>query len=133
MLIAWAIVFATRGVTTLNEDKLARLTVSGIWVGGGVLYAVAFHLTRSGKSIGRVFTDERDRAIMASAVQWQLAAVIFGLVAWVIALTEVYWDRGAVPIVFPNLIIMSELGLMLLAQAAGVLIGYRRMGGDAAR
>jgi cation transport ATPase len=128
MLIAWAIIFTTRGVTSFNEDKLSRLLVSGIWVGGGVLYAIALHFTGWKRRQTGVVVDERDRMIMGRAMRWQLLAVLGCLVAWTIALTEVYWSEGTIPIVFPNLVLMSALGVMLLAQAAGILAGYGRQG-----
>ena len=128
MLIAWAVIFAVRGVTCFNEDKLSRLLVSGIWVGGAALYAIALHFTGWRRKRAGVVVDERDRMIMGRAIRWQLLAVLGCLVAWTVTLTEVYWDKGMIPIVFPNLVLMSALGVMLLAQAAGILVGYGRNG-----
>ena len=70
--------------------------------------------------------SERDRFIVVRATKVQLLAVIFSLVIWMIGLTEIYWDQGAIPIVFPYLILMSTLIVSTLAQSIGILIGYRR-------
>jgi nitric oxide reductase large subunit len=122
--VSSAIVIALRGVTTFDEDELVRLVTAGIWVGGGVLYLIVLQLTTVRRRGRGVVIDERGRMIMGRAVKWQLLGVIFGLVVWGITLTEVYWNQGAVPIVFINLIVMSSLGMMLLGQALGILVGY---------
>jgi len=70
--------------------------------------------------------DERDKLILGKAPRFQWLAVIFSLVAWVIALSERYHDEG-VPVVFLYLIFMSVLIVSMIAQAVGILIGYRRM------
>ena len=76
----------------------------------------------------RALRDERDEAIIRRATQAQLLGTIGVVVAWSIALTEVYSDRGEIPIVFPNLIFWTVIVVNMLAQALGILIGYRRMG-----
>ncbi len=70
--------------------------------------------------------DERDLAILERAPQVQLLAVMLTLAAWVIGLTEYYWERGTVPILWLNLMLYSSLIASTLAQSLGVLIGYRR-------
>jgi len=55
--------------------------------------------------------------------------VIIQLVAWVISLSESYWDQGQIPVVFLYLIFMSTLIVSTVAQSIGILIGYRRMEG----
>jgi hypothetical protein len=71
--------------------------------------------------------DERDRLIIERSSRAQWLAVIFSLVAWTIALTEIYRDQGQVPIAFLNLIFMSTLIISTLAQSLGILLGYWRM------
>ena len=71
--------------------------------------------------------DERDLAIMRRAPLIQLWAVLLSLVAWTIGLTEVYWNEGAVPVLFLYLIFFSGLMVSTIAQSLGVLIGYWRM------
>jgi len=58
----------------------------------------------------------------------QLWADFISLVVWSIALTEIYWDQGQIPVIFPYLIVMSCLIVNILAMSVGILIGYWRMG-----
>jgi len=52
--------------------------------------------------------------------------VMLTMAAWVIGLTETYWEQGSLPIMWPYIMMMSTLLVSTLAQALGVLIGYRR-------
>ncbi len=123
--IALIVVFIAKGdVTTFDEDLGFRLIVYALWVGAPLAYLIVVNLTL--RKPGQV--DERDRLIMERAPQVQLLAVIFSLVAWVIVLTELYWDKGQVPVVFLNLIMISTLIISTLAQSLGILIDYWRMG-----
>jgi hypothetical protein len=98
------------------------LIIDGLWIGGLVVYLILFEtiLRRPG------YVDERDKLILDKAPRFQWLAVIFSLVAWVIALSESYHDEG-VPVVFLYLIFMSVLIVSMIGQAIGILIGYRRM------
>ena len=78
---------------------------------------------RSGRGVD---VDERDLAILRRAPQVQLIAVMLTLVGWVIGLTETYWEQGSIPIMWPYIMMMTTLLVSTLAQALGVLIGYRR-------
>jgi len=123
--IALIVVFIAKGdVTTFDEDLGFRLIVYALWVGAPLAYLIVVNLTL--RKPGQV--DERDRLIMERAPMAQLLAVIFSLVAWVIVLTELYWDKGQVPVVFLTLIMISTLIISTLAQSLGILIGYWRMG-----
>ncbi len=125
LAIALIVVFIAKGdVTTFNEDLGFRLIVYALWVGVPLAYLIVMNLTL--RKLGQV--DERDRLIMERAPRIQLLAVIFSLVAWVIVLSEVYWDRGQVPVVFLTLIMISTLIISTIAQSLGILIGYWRMG-----
>ena len=123
--IALIVVFIAKGdVTTFDEDLGFRLIVYALWVGVPLAYLIVVNLTL--RKPGQV--DERDRLIMGRAPKVQLLAVIFSLVAWVIVLTELYWDKGQVPVVFLTLIMISTLIISTLAQSLGILIGYWRVG-----
>jgi len=128
--VAIVLVFVTRGggVAAYSEDTGMRLTVSGLFVGFMALYGIVLFATRPGRGGVKALMDERDRAVMSRALLVQLWAVILSLVVWAIALTEVYWDQGHIPVVFPYLVFGSVLIINMLAQAAGILLGYRRMG-----
>ena len=125
--VALLLVFVTRGdVTTFDEDLGFRAIVYALWVGGLVAYLIVMNLTL--RKPGQI--DERDRQIMDRAPKTQLLAVIFSLAAWSIALTEVYWDQGQIPVIFATLMLISTLVVSTLAQSVGILIGYWRMGRD---
>ena len=125
LAIALIIVFTLKGdVTTFDEDLGFRLIVYALWVGVPLAYLIVVNLTL--RKPGQV--DERDRLIIGRAPQVQLLAIIFSLVAWIIVLTEIYWDRGQIPVVFLTLILISTLIVSTLAQSVGILIGYWRIG-----
>jgi len=126
--IVWAIaivaVFIIKGgVTAYTEDQSMRLLMVAIFLGGLVAYFVIIHLTL--RKPGQV--DERDRLIMGRAPVVQLWAVFISLVVWSIALTEIYWDQGQIPVIFPYLIMWSLFIVNVLSQSAGILIGYWRI------
>jgi len=122
--VALLLVFITRGdVTTFDEDLGFRMIVYALWVGGLVAYLIVMNLTL--RKPGQI--DERDRLILGRAPKIQLLAVIFSLAAWSIALTEVYWDQGQIPVIFATLMLISTLVVSTLAQSVGILIGYWRI------
>jgi len=111
------------GISTFNEDVGFRVIIDALWVGGLVANLIVVNLTLRKRGM----VDERDRLIMDRAPRVQWLAVVFSLVAWTIALTEVYWDQGQIPVIFLYLIFMSILIVSTLAQSIGILIGYWRM------
>ena len=123
LAIALIMVFILKGdVTTFDEDLGFRLIVYALWVGVPLAYLIVVNLTlRKPEQI-----DERDRLIMAKAPRVQYLSVLFSLVAWTIALTEVFWDQGQVPVIYLTLIMISTLIISTIAQSAGILIGYWR-------
>ncbi|MFC1909644.1 hypothetical protein ACFLXD_07405 [Chloroflexota bacterium] len=123
LAIVLIVVFITKGdVTAFDEDQGFRLIVYALWIGVPLVYLIMVNLTlKKPRQI-----DERDRLIMDRAPRVQLLAVIFSLVAWVIVLTELYWDKGQVPVVFLTLIFISTLIVSTLALSLGILIGYWR-------
>ncbi len=127
MVAAILAVFIVKGVAAYDEDKGMRLIVMGLFVGGLALYALTFSFTRRKSGQEGVWRDERDEVIMRKAVNVQLWAVIISLVVWMIVLSEIYWDQGQMPVIFLFLIAMSSLIVNMLAQAIGILVGYRRM------
>ena len=120
------VLFVVRGgVETFTTDTTTRLLLSALIVGlllsTGVL-GVAWK-ARIGHGVD---VDERDLAIMKRAPHVQLIAVMLTMAAWVIGLTETYWDMGSIPIMWPYLMMFSTLIASTLAQSLGVLIGYRK-------
>ncbi len=121
---AFTLVFILKGgITTFDEDQGFRIIIDILWVGGLVANLVIVNLALRKQGM----VDERDRLIVDRAPRIQWLAVVFTMVAWTIALTEVYHDTGLVPSVFLYVIFMSILIISTLAQSIGILIGYRRM------
>lgn len=122
--IAIIVVFIPKGgVSAFNEDQGFRLIIDGLWIGGLIFYLLLFEtIVRKQNQV-----DERDRLIMDRAPRVQWLAVIFSLVAWMIALNEGYHDTGQIPVIFLYLIFMSTLIVSMVAQCIGILIGYRRI------
>ncbi|MFC1866341.1 hypothetical protein ACFLYB_06485 [Chloroflexota bacterium] len=122
LAIALVVVFVSRDINTFDTDLGFRLIVYALWIGVPLVYLIVVNLTL--RKQGQI--DERDKAIMERAPQIQFLAILFSLVAWVIALTEAYSNQGQVPIVFLTLIMISTLIISTLAQSLGILIGYWR-------
>jgi nicotinamide riboside transporter PnuC len=124
LTIALVAVLVSRGsVSALDSDLNLRLILYAVLIGVPLIYLVLVYLTLRKPTQ----FDERDRLIIERSSRAQWLAVIFTLVVWTIALTEIYRDQGQVPIVFLNLIFMSTLIIGTLAQSLGILIGYWRM------
>jgi hypothetical protein len=121
-------VMVTEGPTSFFEDDAMRWLVTGLGVALLVGWAVILSPVVRASVKGKTACDERDEAIIRRATYAQLWGIIGTMVAWAIALTEVYWDEGQIPIVFPYLIFWSLLMVNVLAQAMGILLGYRRLG-----
>jgi hypothetical protein len=123
-IIAIIIVFLLKGgVGTFDDDRQFRSIIDVLWIGGLVVYLILFETLR--RKHGQM--DERDKLIMDFSPRVQWMAVIFTLVAWVIALSEIYHEEGAVPVIFLFLIFMSVLIVSMIAQCLGILIDYWRM------
>jgi hypothetical protein len=121
--IAFTLVFIFKGgISTFDADQNFRITIDILWIGGLVANGIIMNLAlRAGQ------VDERDKLVLDRAPRIQWLAVIFTLVAWTIALNEVYHDSGLVPNVFLYVIFMSVLIVSTLAQCLGIIIGYWRM------
>jgi hypothetical protein len=124
LTIALAVILITRGdVTAIERDLNLRIIMYTVLIGVPLVYLVLIYPTlRKATQF-----DERDRRIIERSSRAQWLAVIFTLVAWTIALTEIYRDQGQVPVAFLNLIFMSTLIIGTLAQSLGILLGYREM------
>jgi len=117
-------VLVSRGdITAFDSDPNLRLIMYAVLIGVPLIYLILVNITLRRPTQ----VDERDRLIIERSSRAQWLAVIFSLVAWTIALTEIYRDQGQVPIAFLNLIFMSTLIISTLAQSLGILLGYWRM------
>jgi hypothetical protein len=124
LTIALIVVLVLQGdMTAFERDLNPRLLMYTVLVGVPLIYLILVNLTlRKPTQV-----DERDRLIVGRSSRVQWLAVIFTLVAWTVALTEIYRDQGQVPVVFLNLIFMSALIVSALAQSLGILVGYWNM------
>jgi hypothetical protein len=120
-------VFIARGVTSFNDDLVLRGITYVLCVGGLLVYAVTLRIKRRKPGDPEVLVDERDKEIVRGATMLQVWAVLISLFIWAIALTEAYWGEKSIPIIFAYLIAISGLIVNILAQAVGILMGYRRM------
>ncbi|NQT30852.1 MAG: hypothetical protein HQ588_00825 [Deltaproteobacteria bacterium] len=119
--IAIIVVFIAKGgVTAYTEDQGMRVILAALLIGGLLAYFIMMRLTL--RKPGQV--DERDRLIMGRAPVVQLWAVFISLAVWSISLTEIYWDQGQIPVIFPYLVFMSLFIINVLAQSIGILFGY---------
>jgi len=118
-----AVLIAQGDITAFDSNLNLRLVLYAVLIGVPLVYLFLVNLSlRKPTQL-----DERDRLIIEKASRMQWLAVIFTLVAWTVALTEIYRDEGQVPVVFLNLIFMSVLIVSTLAQSFGILLGYRGM------
>lgn len=118
-----AVLLVQGDITAFDRDPNLRLIMYAVLIGVPLVYLILVNLTlRKPTQV-----DEHDRVIIERSSRAQWLAVIFSLVAWTIALTEIYRDQRQVPIAFLNLIFMSTLIISTLAQSLGILLGYWRM------
>lgn len=114
------------GVQSFANNSANRLILSALFVAMLLAAGILLGAPRRARNGLKVEVDERDLAIMQRAPQVQLLAVMLTLAGWVIGLTEYYWDAGAIPVMWPYLMMWSALIASTLAQSLGVLIGYWR-------
>jgi uncharacterized membrane protein len=118
-----AVLVAQGDITAFERDPNLRFIMYAVLVGVPLIYLILVNLTiRKPRQL-----DERDRLIIERSSRAQWLAVIFALVAWTIALTEIYREQGQVPIAFLKLIFTSTLIISTLAQSLGILVGYWEM------
>ncbi len=121
LTIAVISVFIAQGdITAFDMNQHLRLILYAAVIGVPLIYLILMNITlRKPTQV-----DERDKLVIERSGKVQWIAVIFLLVAWTIALTEIYRDQGQVPIVFLNLILPSTLIISTLAQSLGIMLGY---------
>ena len=125
--IAFVLVFVLKGgIETFDEDQNFRIIIDILWIGGLLANLIIVNLALRKKEM----VDERDRLIVDRAPRIQWLAVVFTMVAWTIALPEIYHQTGLVPSVFLYIIFMSVLIASALGQSLGIIIGYWRMDTD---
>jgi len=121
---ALVVLFVVRGTPLISQDKTLRLTSWALMLAGGTLWGALLWFMRAREREAQL--DERDRSILAGAPAVQSGAVLVVMALWTVTLTEIYWERGVVPLDYLSLIFFSCLITHLVALPAGILLGYRR-------
>jgi len=120
------VLFVARGgVEAFATDAATRIPLSLLFVAMLILN-LFLGVPWKARMAPNAEVDERDIEILRRAPYVQLLAIIFTLAGWNIGLTEYYWDAGCIPVTWPYLILISVVIVSTLAQALGVLIGYRK-------
>lgn len=119
-------VFVIKGVTAFDEDTGMRATAYALFAAGILAYVAMMYITGWRMARDGVIQDERDRLILRRVPVYQMFAVLATLAAWMVALTETYWEEGQIPIVFPYLIFYSAIVVNIVFASAGTLIAYWR-------
>jgi hypothetical protein len=124
LTLAFAVVLISQAdLANFDTSLPGRLVMYAALIGVPLVYLILVDLTlRKPTQV-----DERDRVIVDRSGRIQSLAVILIVVAWTIVLTEKYRAQRQVPVEFLNLMMVSVLIASVLAQALGILIGYRRM------
>jgi hypothetical protein len=124
LTVAFILVFFLMGgIDVFDKNVNFRIIIDVLWIGGLIANLVIVNQALNNPRL----VDERDKLIADRAPRIQWMAVIFTLVAWVIALNEVYSSTHLIPSVFLYVVFMSVLIVSTLAQSLGILIGYWRM------
>jgi len=126
LTLAAAAVVAVRGVQAWWERDAVRLPTTGLLVAAILVYAYYTSRIWSWTSREDGPLDERDRAIAAASHAGQAPAMLVTLAAWMIGLIETHQGTGLIFSGFLYLIFWSCLMVGVIAQLAGVVIGYRR-------
>jgi archaellum biogenesis protein FlaJ (TadC family) len=121
--IAFVLVFVLMGgIRTFDADPTFRLTIDALLIGALIANGVIVNIPLRNPKI----VDERDIRIVERAPRIQWLAVVFTLVAWVIALTEAYHETRLIPAVYLYVMFMSVMIVSTLAQCLGIVLGYWR-------
>ncbi len=126
LTLAAAAVVVYSGVEAWWEKDAVRLTATGLLIAALIVFALYMSrvwrwMARDGGAL-----DERDRAILVAAPAGQGPAMLVTLAAWMIGLVETHQSTHMIHSAFLYLIFWSCVMVSVLAQLAGVLVGYRR-------
>jgi hypothetical protein len=112
------------GATRFYEDDTSRGIFTVLLLVGIAVWTAAWWVVSRPR--GSAVIDERDRDILARSFSVESVVVIVSLVLWTVGLTEVYWDEGAIPIGYLQLIFWSTFILGAFGRSLGIVLGYRR-------
>ena len=122
-LVTVASILFSQGAAEYWENDDLRLLVMGIFLGGLFAY-VAVVLVALAKDERDKRLDERDQVILRRVGTTQVTMIILTLAGWLVALSKMFHEQGAVPVVYLYLMFGSVILVALLGQSLGILIGY---------
>jgi hypothetical protein len=123
--IALVVIFVVKGgIDGFVADQGSEALLVGTLVAGFLAYIITLVATRGKR--GEVTMDERDKAILARARAAQLWSAMLILAVWAVSLSRLYWAEGQVPVQYLYIITMSTWLVVVVAENAAILIGYRR-------
>lgn len=120
--LATLIIFG--GATAFHEDATSRTMFWILLVSGIGVWMASWTVIK--RRSGGPVVDERDRAILARSLSVESVIVLVSLVAWTVTLTEVYWEEGAIPIAYLQLLFWSTFIGGAFGRSLGIVMGYRR-------
>lgn len=120
--LATLVVFG--GVTGFHENTTSRLIFWILMLAGIGLWMAAWAIIK--RRSGGPVVDERDRAILARSISVESVIVLLSLLTWTVTLTEMYWDEGAIPIGYLQLLFWSTFIGGQFGRSLGIIMGYRR-------
>lgn len=112
------------GAAGFHENQSSRLIFWALLMSGIGVWASAWAVIK--RRSGETVVDERDRAILAGSLSVESVVVLLSLVAWTVTLTEVYWEAGAIPLAYLQLLFWSTLIGGAFGRSLGIVMGYRR-------
>lgn len=119
-----ALLLALRGASGFNQDGVVRGVFAILILAGLGTWALAWRIVS--RPTGRAVVDERDQGILARSISVESMVVILSLVAWTVALTEVFWDEGAIPLEYLQLLFWTTFIGGAFGRSLGIVLGYRR-------
>ncbi len=122
MLVSVVVLLLRMDTNLWCLDESTRHAMYGIFIVGGLLYGLVVLLMRPRGH--QVQTDERDTVIRRKAMVVQWWAVFVTTLVWANALTKMYYEECAVPVKYLWFIFWSTVLISLIAQSAGIIIGY---------
>lgn len=120
----WVILYA--GIEGYGTRDAVRLLVQLLGAFSVIAAAGPVVVARRRAARGALRLDERDEQILAGAPVTQSWVVLTMIVLWSIALTELYWDAGAVPVGAVALLLWTTVMAWAIALPLGIIFGYRR-------
>ena len=119
-----AVLVLFEGASFLDESDVARGIFWIVMLGGIGVWGAAWLIIK--RNSGRAAVDERDRAILARSLGVESMIVLLSLVTWTVVLTEVYWDEGAVPVAYLQLLFWTTFIGGAFGRSLGIVLGYHR-------